>query len=149
MLSAEKDNIVVEDSLFSVEIKRDDWGVPHIYGKTDADVSFGLAYAHSQDDYATLQDVIYALRGELASIYGRNFAVNDYYVHLMNYWGMIDERYESDVADDVKLVCEGYAAGINKFLHDNPDLKKRSFNKVICRRHHCRILPSYAINVWT
>jgi len=130
IVSAEKDNIVVEDSLFSVEIKRDDWGVPHIYGKTDADVSFGLAYAHSQDDYATLEDVIYALRGELASIYGRNFAVNDYYVHLMNYWGMIDERYESDVADDVKLVCEGYAAGINKFLHDNPNLKKRSFNKV-------------------
>ena len=130
IVSAEKDNIVVEDSLFSVEIKRDDWGVPHIYGKTDADVSFGLAYAHSQDDYATLEDVIYALRGELASIYGRNFAVNDYYVHLMNYWEMIDERYESDVADDVKLVCEGYAAGINKFLYDNPDLKKRSFNKV-------------------
>ena len=130
IVSAEKDNIVVKDSLFSVEIKRDDWGVPHIYGKTDADVSFGLAYAHSQDDYATLEDVIYALRGELASIHGRNLAVNDYYVHLMNYWGMIDERYESDVADDVKLVCEGYAAGINKFLHDNPNLKKRSFNKV-------------------
>ena len=133
ILAADKDNIIVKDSVFSAEIKRDDWGVPHIYGKKDADVSFGLAYAHAQDDYATLEDVIFALRGELASIYGRNAAVNDYYAHLMNYWGMIEDRYESDVADDVKLICEGYASGINKFLEDNPDLKKRSFDLVTAK----------------
>ena len=46
----------------------------------------------------------------------------------MNYWGMIEERYETDVADDIKLLCEGYAAGINRFLEDNPDHKKRFFD---------------------
>ena len=75
-----------------------------------------------------LEDIVFALRGELASKHGRSAAVNDYYVHLMNYWGMIEDRYESDVADDVKLLCEGYAAGINKYLQDNPSLKKRSFD---------------------
>ena len=114
-----KQNVIsVNDSLFAAKIERDDWGVPHIYGTRDADVSFGLAYAHAQDDFTTLEDIVFALRGELASKHGRSAAVNDYYVHLMNYWGMIEDRYESDVADDVKLLCRGYAAGINKYLRD-------------------------------
>ena len=76
--------ISVDDSLFAAKIERDDWGVPHIYGTRDADVSFGLAYAHAQDDFTTLEDIVFALRGELASKPGRSAAVNDYYVHLMN-----------------------------------------------------------------
>ena len=129
-----KQNVVtVNDSLFTAKIERDDWGVPHIYGKRDADVSFGLAYAHAQDDFTTLEDIVFALRGELASKHGRSAAVNDYYVHLMNYWGMIEDRYEPDVADDVKLLCRGYAAGINKYLQDNPSLKKRSFDLVTAK----------------
>ena len=129
-----KQNVIsVNDSLFAAKIERDDWGVPHIYGTRDADVSFGLAYAHAQDDFTTLEDIVFALRGKLASKHGRSAAVNDYYVHLMNYWGMIEDRYESDVADDVKLLCEGYAAGINKYLQDNPSLKKRSFDPVTAK----------------
>ena len=39
------ETIEISDSVFSAKIERDEWGVPHIYGKRDADVSFGLAYA--------------------------------------------------------------------------------------------------------
>ena len=39
---------------YSVRIIRDNFGVPHIYGKTDADTAFGLAYAHAEDDFATI-----------------------------------------------------------------------------------------------
>ena len=127
------DHLTVTDSIFSARIERDEWGVPHIYGKRDADVSFGLAYAHAQDDYETMKDVVYALRGQLASIYGRNAAVNDYYVHLMNFWDMVEERYETDVPNDVKRICEGYAAGINKFLLDFPDKKKKTFQPVTAK----------------
>ena len=38
-----------------VEIVRDEYGVPHIYGKTDSDVAYGLAWAHSEDDFKTIQ----------------------------------------------------------------------------------------------
>ena len=127
------DNLIIKDSNFLAEIKRDQWGVPHIYGKRDADVSFGLAYAHSQDDYKTIEDVVYALRGELASIHGRDAAVNDYYVHLMNFWNMVENRYESDIPNDVKAICEGYAAGINKFLDDNPIHKNKTFRVVTAK----------------
>ena len=112
---------IISDSNFSVRIERDEWGVPHIYGKRDADVSFGLAYAHSQDDFETIQDIILALRGELASVYGREAAVNDYYVHSMNFWDMVDNRYEDEIPMDIKMLCRGYAAGLNKFLEDFSD----------------------------
>ena len=127
------DNLIIKDSNFLAEIKRDQWGVPHIYGKRDADVSFGLAYAHSQDDYKTIEDVVYALRGELALIHGRDAAVNDYYVHLMNFWNMVENGYESDIPNDVKAICEGYAAGINKFLDDNPIHKNKTFRVVTAK----------------
>jgi len=127
------ETIAITDSVFSAKIERDEWGVPHIYGKRDADVSFGLAYAHAQDDYKTIEDVIFALRGELASIYGRDAAVNDYYVHLMNFWNTIEERYESEVADDVKLLCDGYAAGINLFLDDFPDQRRKQLSNLTGR----------------
>ena len=48
------ETIEINDSVFSAKIERDEWGVPHIYGERDADVSFGLAYAHAQDDYKTI-----------------------------------------------------------------------------------------------
>ena len=61
-----KQNVIsVNDSLFSAKIERDDWGVPHIYGTRDADVSFGLAYAHSQDDFTTLEDIVLHLEESL------------------------------------------------------------------------------------
>ena len=119
--------VSVSDSVFTAKITRDEWGVPHIYGKRDADASFGLAYAHSEDDFQTIQDVLYALRGNLSLLRsGRDAAVNDYYVHSMNFWGMIEERYENEIPNDVKILCEGYAAGINKFLLDNPSKKGKT-----------------------
>ena len=44
-------SITVYDQKYKVEITRDEWGVPHVHGKTDADAAFGLAYAHAQDDF--------------------------------------------------------------------------------------------------
>ena len=43
---------------YRAEIVRDEWGVPHIYGRTDADVAYGVAQAHAEDDFFTLKDVV-------------------------------------------------------------------------------------------
>lgn len=55
---------------YSAEIVRDEWGVPHIYGNTDADVAYGVALAHSEDDFRTLQDVIAMTRGRYGALAG-------------------------------------------------------------------------------
>lgn len=57
---------------YHAEIVRDEWGVPHIYGKTDADVAFGVAMAHAEDDFFTLQDVVAMSRGRYGAIAGQD-----------------------------------------------------------------------------
>ena len=77
---------------YDVQIIRDEWGIPHILGKTDADTAHGLAYAHAEDDFATIQDVFLAVRGKLASEAGLAMAPNDYYVRLIRLWDGLDEN---------------------------------------------------------
>ena len=120
----------IQNENFSCRIERDQWGVPHIYGKTDADVSFGLAYAHAQDDFFTIQDILIAARGKLASVYGKDAAVNDYYVHMMDIWNNVNLNYDLEVPLDVRNICEGYAQGINLFLKHNPKIGNKNFGSI-------------------
>jgi len=94
-------------------------GVPHIFGKTDADAVFGLAYAHAEDDFKTIQDLLMGARGILGSVYGAKFAPVDYYVHLIGVWDDINERYEKEIPSEIKQICDAYAAGINKYASEN------------------------------
>jgi penicillin amidase/acyl-homoserine-lactone acylase len=98
-----------------VRVLRDEWGVPHVYGKTDADVAYGLAYAHAEDDFATIQGALLAARGQLASVYGREMAANDYLVALLRVWDFVDAKYELDLTPETRALCEAYAAGLNRY----------------------------------
>ena len=61
-----------------VEIVRDEYGVPHIYGKTDADAAFGLAYAHAEDDFLNTAENMYLYRAQMGLKEGASGAVQDY-----------------------------------------------------------------------
>ncbi len=63
-------DLIPPEGRYDVRILRDTWGVPHIFGRTDADVAYGLADAHAEDDFATLQGALLAACGELAAVYG-------------------------------------------------------------------------------
>lgn len=108
-------------SEYSVEIVRDNWGVPHIRGERDADVSFGLAYAHAEDDFETIQEVLAATRGVMARYRGSAAAPTDYLIRLLDVWGTIDARYSRDVPSDVKALAEAYVAGLNLYAAHHPD----------------------------
>ena len=103
-----------------VRILRDEFGVPHIYGKTDPDVSFGLAYAHSQDDFETIQKVILSTRGRLAAIDGPGAAPFDYLVHVLGFLEDVEARYAIEVPADVRALSEGYAEGLNLYAAEHP-----------------------------
>ena len=65
------ESITKKDFLsYNVTIYRDTWGVPHIFGEKDKDTAYGLAYAHAEDDFKTIQDIMLALKGRLALEYG-------------------------------------------------------------------------------
>ena len=107
-----------------VRIRRDSWGVPHVLGKTDADVAFGLGFAHSEDDFATIQDVALASRGQLAASEGLKGATTDYLVHLFRVWENVNARFEKDLPPDVRRVIEAYADGVNYYAALHPDKVK-------------------------
>jgi acyl-homoserine-lactone acylase len=106
---------------YDVRIKRDTFGVPHVFGPRDADVAFGLGFAHSEDDFATLQQVALATRGQLAATEGRKAAVADYLVHLLRVWETVNAKYETDLPSDVRQVLEAYADGVNYYAALHPD----------------------------
>ena len=96
-------------------------GVPHIFGNTDADAVFGLAFAHAEDDFKTIQDLLMGARGMLGSEYGPKLALVDYYVHLIGVWDDINARYDKEIPEPIKKICEAYAAGINEYASKNKD----------------------------
>ncbi|MFN7950583.1 MAG: acylase [bacterium] len=104
-----------------VRILRDEWGVPHVFGKTDADAAFGLGYAQAEDDLTTLEDVLLAARGRVASVHGPDAAPIDFFVRLLRVWDVVDAKYESDLSPEVRAVCEAYAEGVNAYVAQHPD----------------------------
>jgi acyl-homoserine-lactone acylase len=107
--------LIAKARQYDVRIKRDNFGVPHVAGPRDSDVAFGLGFAHSEDDFATLQQVALATRGQLAATEGRKAAVADYLVHLLRVWETVNAKYESDLPADVRQVLEAYADGVNYY----------------------------------
>jgi len=120
---------------YNVRIMRDTWGVPHIFGESDPDVAFGLAYAHAEDDYQTIEGTLLAARGKLASVYGPKAAPNDYMVHLLRVWDVVNARYESDLSPETKALCNAYADGLNYYAYLHP------------RQVHAGLYPARGIDV--
>ena len=106
---------------YNVTIYRDIWGVPHIFGNKDEDTAYGLGYAHAEDDFKTIQDVLIAARGNLAEYHGRSVAANDYMVKLLKIWDLVEKNYDNGLSEDVTRISEAYADGINHYVSLYPD----------------------------
>lgn len=103
-----------------VRILRDTYGVPHVFGDTDADAAFGLAYAHAEDDFGTIQDVLAAGRGRLSLLHlSKTALANDYYARLIGIREQLDAQYAS-IPADVRAVLEAYARGMNLYAYLHP-----------------------------
>ncbi len=104
---------------YDVEVVRDNFGVPHINGKTDADAAYGLAYAHAEDDFSTLQEVLAMTRGRLGAMVGADGAKADYALALLGARETAAGAYSAYPAD-LRGVLDGYAAGLNRYAAQHP-----------------------------
>ncbi len=104
---------------YRAEIVRDEWGVPHIYGKTDADVAYGVALAHSEDDFRTLQDVVAMTRGRYGALAGEDGAQFDYVLALLDARGTVKRQY-AKVPLRTRALLEAYATGLNDYAAAHP-----------------------------
>lgn len=112
-----------------IDIIRDQYGVPHIFGKTDPDVAYGLAWAASEDDFATIQQSLMAGKAMLATYQGKKGAQIDYIIHLLRIPELVEEKYETDLSPAFKKLLEAYCAGLNAYAAKHPEevLLKKAF----------------------
>lgn len=105
----------------NIDIVRDSFGVPHIFANTDAEVAYGLAYAHAEDDFKTLQLGFLSGISMLGIYKGKEGATIDYIAYLLRCQQTVAEKYDSDISADYKKVLQGYCDGFNAYANSHPD----------------------------
>ena len=115
---------------YSAEIARDRWGVPHVFGRRDADVAFGLAYAHAEDDIESYETFLPLYRAERSLTRGPSGGGSDYVVQLLGVREAVERGYEGLLSAEVRELLEGYAAGLNYFAAGHPERVDRALYPV-------------------
>ncbi|MDJ0908738.1 MAG: acylase [Woeseiaceae bacterium] len=105
-----------------VEIIRDDYGVPHIYGETDADAVFGMLYAQAEDDFPRIERNYIWATGRLAEVEGEAAIYSDVRARL--YMTVDEAKAEYEAAPDwLKELCDAFADGLNYYLATHPEVE--------------------------
>ena len=116
-----ENEIFASASKYDARIIRDNYGVPHIFGETDADATFGFGYAHAEDDWETIQDVLISARGMSSQHKGRANVATDYLFDLFKVKEAVERKYDTHINTDTKAVIKAYADAINLFGLENKD----------------------------
>ncbi len=118
---------VLNSSLFaqinpkSIEIVRDAYGIPHIFAKTDAEVAYGLAWAHAEDDFKTIQQSYLAGNYLLSRQIGKKGIPADFLAQFIRSEELVDLQYDKQTSSEYKKILEAYAAGINRYAETHPE----------------------------
>jgi len=111
-----------------VTIHRDEWGVPHITGPTDASVVFGVAYAQAEDYFWQVEETMLQCLGRYAEVNGEPGLSNDLNVALFEIVSRSKADYEK-LDPKFKGFCDAYAEGYNYYLKIHPEVKPRLITK--------------------
>ena len=104
-----------------IDIVRDEFGVPHIFAKTDAEVAYGLAWAHAEDDFETIQ-IGYLAGNNLLSEYLGNVGLGaDFISQFIGSEDLFESKYDSDISSEYKNIVKAYALGLNSYAREHPD----------------------------
>ncbi|HSF46136.1 MAG TPA: penicillin acylase family protein, partial [Chitinophagaceae bacterium] len=112
----------------NVTIIRDEYGVAHIYGKTDADCVFGLMYAQCEDDFKRVEDNYITMLGRSAEQKGKDEIYEDLLVRLTIDSAGARKDYEN-APEWLKTLLVAYADGINYYLYKHPEVKPAVIEK--------------------
>jgi acyl-homoserine-lactone acylase len=112
----------------AVTIVRDDWGIPHIHGRTDADAVFGMIYAQAEDDFNRIETNYLNAMGRLAEAEGEGAIWQDLRMKLFINPDSMKARYTASPAW-LKRLMDAWADGLNYYLHTHPQVKPRFFTR--------------------
>src|SRR5687768_6462418 len=113
-----------KDHAANTTIIRDDFGVPHIYGKTDANAVFGLLYAQCEDDFKRIERNYTWAIGRLAEVEGEDQLLSDLRANLFMTKEEAIANYESS-PEWLKKLCDAFADGVNYYLYTHPEVKPK------------------------
>ncbi|MDA8630088.1 penicillin acylase family protein [Flavobacteriaceae bacterium] len=104
----------------NIDIVRDEFGIPHIYAQTDAEVAYGLAWANAEDDFTTIQEAYLAGNAMLSNYIGLKGAAADFITQFIGSKNLIEEKI-GNISEDYMAVVEGYSQGLNAYASNNPE----------------------------
>src|SRR6202049_4742591 len=108
----------------NVTIIRDDWGIAHVYGKTNADAVFGMEYAQAEDDFNRIETNYINAMGRLAETEGESKIYLDLRMKLFIDPGGLKKEYAASPAW-LQTLMNAFADGLNYYLAKHPDVKPR------------------------
>src|SRR5215470_6117274 len=108
----------------NVTIVRDDWGIAHVYGKTDADAVFGMIYAQAEDDFNRVETNYINAMGRLAEAEGESKVYQDLRMKLFIDPAEIKKDYAKS-PEWLRKLMNAWADGLNYYLAKHPDVKPR------------------------
>lgn len=103
-----------------INIARDSFGVPHIFAPTDPEVAYGLAWAHAEDDFATIQTLILTGKGKVATHLGKKGAPIDFVFGLLNTKATVLAQMNQFDPKFIQLI-KGYLLGLEAYAKAYPD----------------------------
>src|ERR1700745_2251874 len=113
----------------NVTIIRDDWGIAHIYGKTDADAVFGMEYAQAEDDFNRVETNYINAMGRLAETEGEAKIYQDLRMKLFIDAGEMKKDYAAS-PEWLKKLMNAWADGLNYYLAKHPAGQPRGIRKL-------------------
>jgi acyl-homoserine-lactone acylase len=113
----------------TVTIYRDTYGVPHVFGRTDAGTAFGFAYAQAEDNFWRVEENFIHALGRAAELYGEKSLENDRLNRALEIPRLAREEY-SRLDRHMRSICDGYAAGFNYYLERHPEVRPRLLTKI-------------------
>lgn len=105
-----------------VTILRDRWGIPHVYGKTDADAVFGMLYAQAEDDFRRVERNFIVALGRTAEVDGEKALYEDLRMKLFIRPEGLKAQYRASPAW-LKALMNAWADGLNWYLHTHPQVR--------------------------
>ena len=117
-----------EEIASRVTIVRDSFGVPHIYGESDADTIFGMLYAQCEDDFNRVEQNYIWATGRLAEVEGESAIYSDLRANMFMTQDEAEQRYDNS-SEEVKQWCQAFADGVNYYLMTHPEVQPRLLTK--------------------
>lgn len=121
---AKKEIDRLEKTAKQVQIIRDQWGIAHVYGATDADAVFGLLYAQCEDDFKRVEMNYIEKLGRLAEVKGQSVLYNDLETRLLIDTEAAQADYKK-AAPWIKKLLQSFADGVNYYLYKHPEVKPK------------------------